>query len=236
MKYRLPDNRIAQGKVRSQASSRLRTVAAAELVAMGTIFAADNYGLPVSTTHVLSSGVAGTMAANGSGIQMVSGGGDPQRERKAKREADSRAKTFADLAEDFIERYSKPHNKSWRDDRYYLQTHCAPWGARKAKSITRGDVASLLDQIAAKAPVAANRAQSVLSRMYNWAIDSGFVEHNPLARMHKRGFEKPKDRTLTDGELRVLWPALADAGTIGACLQFLILTGLRPAEAAGIEF
>lgn len=44
---------------------------AAELVAMGTIFAADTYGLPVSTTHVLSSGVAGTMAANGSGLQLV---------------------------------------------------------------------------------------------------------------------------------------------------------------------
>lgn len=44
--------------------------AAAELVAMGTIFGADHLGLPVSTTHVLSSGVAGTMAANGSGLQM----------------------------------------------------------------------------------------------------------------------------------------------------------------------
>jgi PiT family inorganic phosphate transporter len=44
--------------------------AAAELVAMSTIAAADVYGLPVSTTHVLSSGVAGTMAANGSGVQM----------------------------------------------------------------------------------------------------------------------------------------------------------------------
>jgi PiT family inorganic phosphate transporter len=44
--------------------------ASAELVAMGTIFAADTLGLPVSTTHVLSSGVAGTMAANGSGLQM----------------------------------------------------------------------------------------------------------------------------------------------------------------------
>jgi PiT family inorganic phosphate transporter len=44
--------------------------AAAEIVAMGLITAADNYGLPVSTTHVLSSGVAGTMAANGSGLQM----------------------------------------------------------------------------------------------------------------------------------------------------------------------
>lgn len=43
--------------------------ASAELVAMGTIGAADVLGLPVSTTHVLSSGVAGTMAANHSGLQ-----------------------------------------------------------------------------------------------------------------------------------------------------------------------
>jgi PiT family inorganic phosphate transporter len=45
--------------------------AAAELVAMITIMMADKLGLPVSTTHVLSSGVAGTMAANGSGLQMA---------------------------------------------------------------------------------------------------------------------------------------------------------------------
>ncbi len=44
--------------------------ASAELVAMLTIGAADMYGLPVSTTHVLSSGVAGTMAANRSGLQL----------------------------------------------------------------------------------------------------------------------------------------------------------------------
>jgi PiT family inorganic phosphate transporter len=44
--------------------------ATAELVAMGTIYLADNFGLPVSTTHVLSSGVAGTMAANKSGLQV----------------------------------------------------------------------------------------------------------------------------------------------------------------------
>jgi inorganic phosphate transporter, PiT family len=43
--------------------------ACAEIVAMATIGMADVYGLPVSTTHVLSSGVAGTMAANGSGLQ-----------------------------------------------------------------------------------------------------------------------------------------------------------------------
>jgi len=43
--------------------------AAAEITAMATIGAADYFGLPVSTTHVLSSGVAGTMAANHSGLQ-----------------------------------------------------------------------------------------------------------------------------------------------------------------------
>jgi PiT family inorganic phosphate transporter len=43
--------------------------AAAEITAMLTIWAGDNLGMPISTTHVLSSGVAGTMAANHSGIQ-----------------------------------------------------------------------------------------------------------------------------------------------------------------------
>jgi inorganic phosphate transporter, PiT family len=43
--------------------------ASAEIVAMSTIAAADMFGLPVSTTHVLSSGVAGAMAANRSGLQ-----------------------------------------------------------------------------------------------------------------------------------------------------------------------
>ncbi|MHC8387923.1 inorganic phosphate transporter [Pseudomonas sp. MDT2-39-1] len=44
--------------------------ASAETVAMLTIGAADMFGLPVSTTHVLSSGVAGSMVANGGGLQM----------------------------------------------------------------------------------------------------------------------------------------------------------------------
>jgi PiT family inorganic phosphate transporter len=45
--------------------------AAAEIVAMSAIGFADVYGMPVSTTHVLSSGVAGTMAAARSGIQLA---------------------------------------------------------------------------------------------------------------------------------------------------------------------
>ena len=43
--------------------------ATAGVIAMGTIIAANQFGMPVSTTHVLSSGIAGTMTANGSGLQ-----------------------------------------------------------------------------------------------------------------------------------------------------------------------
>jgi PiT family inorganic phosphate transporter len=45
--------------------------ASAEIVTWATIQGADVLGLPVSTTHILTSGVAGTMAANGSGLQMA---------------------------------------------------------------------------------------------------------------------------------------------------------------------
>lgn len=44
-------------------------VVAAQFIAMSTIGLADGLGLPVSTTHVLSSGVAGTMVANHSGLE-----------------------------------------------------------------------------------------------------------------------------------------------------------------------
>jgi len=44
------------------------------VVAAGTILGAEFYGLPESTTHVLSSGMAGTMAANGSGLPMAPSG------------------------------------------------------------------------------------------------------------------------------------------------------------------
>jgi PiT family inorganic phosphate transporter len=44
--------------------------AAAELITMATILGADRLGVPVSTTHILNSGVAGTMAANRSGLQL----------------------------------------------------------------------------------------------------------------------------------------------------------------------
>jgi inorganic phosphate transporter, PiT family len=65
MRERIRPGSIARGKSHLTYAQG----ASAELIAMATIGAADMFGLPVSTTHVLSSGVAGTMAANRSGLQ-----------------------------------------------------------------------------------------------------------------------------------------------------------------------
>ncbi|MEN2787592.1 inorganic phosphate transporter [Sphingomonas qilianensis] len=43
--------------------------ASAELVAAAVILMAERFGLPVSTTHILTSGVAGASVANGQGLQ-----------------------------------------------------------------------------------------------------------------------------------------------------------------------
>jgi inorganic phosphate transporter, PiT family len=66
---RLEAHRRHRRRKNRQGAPDLRAGRRAEITAMATIGAADGFGLPVSTTHVLSSGIAGTMAANHSGIQ-----------------------------------------------------------------------------------------------------------------------------------------------------------------------
>lgn len=112
------------------------------------------------------------------------------------------------------------------------------WGDRKAGKLTRGDAAALLDEIAKRAPTSANRTQSILSKLFNWAIETGYLDTNPLARMKKRAKETAKERVLSPSEIEVLWRAIGQGRvyeSVAAALRFLILTGLRPGEVAGVE-
>ena len=164
----------------------------------------------------------------------VAGGGDPQGERQAKREAV--CPPFDALADAYLERYAKPRKRSWANDALYLRAHVRPaWGERPANRISRADGAALLDNIAKTAPTSANRTQSILSRVFNWAVESGLLEVNPLARMPKRARESAKDRVLAHDEIRVLWRTLDGDGSVAAALLFLLLTGLRPGEVSGLE-
>ena len=96
---------------------------------------------------------------------------------------------------------------------------------------------ALLDEIKESAPVSANRTQSVLVTLFNWAVEDQLLDENPLAGLRKRAVEKAKQRVLSEGEVRVLWRALEAAdGTstdIAVALQALLVTAARPGEIAG---
>ena len=138
-------------------------------------------------------------------------GGDPQASRKAKREAARNVFTFNALAERYVEEYAKPNKSSWRNDEGYLKRPRAAWGTKAAAAVTRRDVIDLLDEIRRSAPVSANRTHSVLVTLFNWAVEGELLDGNPIARLKKRTKEKPRERTLSDDEIRVVWQALTSS-------------------------
>jgi len=164
-------------------------------------------------------------------------GADPQRERVARRTAAANVLTFDALADRYLNEYAKPRKSSWRNDESYLKRPREAWGDRTANTITRRDAITLLDKIKATAPTSANRTQTVVVTLFNWAVEDELLELNPLSGLKKRAPEKPKERILSEDEIRVLWRALEAAdGTstdIAAALQMLLLTGQRPGEVAG---
>jgi integrase len=164
-------------------------------------------------------------------------GADPQRERMAKRAAASNALTFDLLAQRYVDEYAKPRKSSWRNDAIYLKRPRERWGDRDAMTISRRDCIALLDEIKQAAPVSANRTHSVLVTLFNWAVEDQLLDANPVAGLRKRALEKPKERALSEAEMRVLWQALEAADgmskDIAAALQVMLLTGQRPGEVAG---
>ena len=168
----------------------------------------------------------------------VADGGDPQREMKARKSAADSILTFDALADRYVEEYAKVTKTSWQNDQGYLRRPREAWGKRAAASITRRDAIILLDSIKKTAPISANRTQTVLVTLFNWAVEDAILELNPIAGLKKRAKEVAKDRVLTDRELRVVWQALDRTAGVGLdvaeALKFLLLTGQRPGEVAGV--
>lgn len=165
--------------------------------------------------------------------RMVQDGGDPMVSAKTSRDA----LTVSGLIDRFIARYAKVKLRSWKDYEAVLKRDVIPaMGDRRAGEVTRTEVADMLDKVAARAPVLANRLQNTLSSVYSWALSEGLVELNPVTGLRKRTVEVAKERTLTDEEIRTFWretdaaaPAYRDA------LRLILLTGQRPGECAGIR-
>jgi integrase len=152
--------------------------------------------------------------------------------------------------------YAKKAKRSWETDQRHLDhfvsgwpdasgtRRLAAWGKRAAASIARGDISEALDRIATGAPVSANRHQSTLHRMFNWAIGEGKWpdgKANPMRGMEKRTDEsdRQRERNLSPAELKTVWTELTNpsseiGGTTRDALRVILLTAQRPGEVSGM--
>jgi integrase len=156
-------------------------------------------------------------------------GEDPVELRKATR----RAPTVANLAADYLERHAAPKKrpKSVRDDRSILDKVILPkLAAKKVESVSRRDIEAI--HVAMKdRPYQANRVLSLLSKMFNLAIEWKWRPDNPVKGI-ERYIEQKRDRWLSDDELCRLCAVLDDHPNKRAAnaVRFQLLTGARLGE------
>lgn len=172
--------------------------------------------------------VAARKAARTAIGQVEAQGIDPAAVKQTARHGE----TFAELAIEYIEKHAKKHKRTWQHDEWLINGRLAPWKPRKVKEITRRDVRELLDTIAADGPVLANRTLALVRKMFNFAIERDWLEINPAWKLPKPGGkEQPRERVLTDDEIREVWKA---AGGERQALETLVklefLTALRSGE------
>jgi integrase len=87
-------------------------------------------------------------------------------------------------------------------------------------------------------PVTANRVHGIVRRLFNWCVEQELIEASPCIGLKRpAGKETPRDRVLTDDELRQVWQAAEKLGLpFGPWVQLLILTGQRRNEVAHVEW
>lgn len=131
---------------------------------------------------------------------------------------------------DFI----KKDVESWGKIEQTLRDHVWPTlGARPIADVTHAQIHELLDDLVARGRVGtAREVRKHLSRLLNYAVQRGLIQSSPLAHMKRADLaQTPRERTLTDEELRAFWAVTADMPyPLGPLFRLLLLTGKRNAE------
>jgi integrase len=149
------------------------------------------------------------------------------------------ARSFAALAERYLNEHARRHKRSAAKDERNLRLHILPrWGDRDFASIARADVITLIERlVGAGKPTLANHVHRLISGIFSFAMDVDLVDANPAARLRKRGAERVKTRVLSDDEIRLFWAHVVQAPipcSIGLALRLVLATGVRPGETAGM--
>jgi integrase len=167
-------------------------------------------------------------------------GNDPGASVVEKRQRLRAMPTVRELGEEYLEKHCRPNKRSWFEDERIFQHDVLPvWGNRKASTITRADVNLLLDQIAVRAPIQANRTFALVRAMFRFAESRDYVPASPCHGVKARTKERTRDRVLEPTEIKDLWHGLDQRGisqTVRLAVKFLILTAQRTSEVVNAEW
>jgi integrase len=148
-----------------------------------------------------------------------------------------KGETLRAICEDYQKREgNKLRSAGWQQ--WALERHVYPvLGSRPIGEIRRSEIVRWLDGIeaGAGAPMA-DRALATVRKIMNWHAIRSDDFRSPIVRGMTRSKAGPRERTLTDDELRVVWRTAEDAGVFGNYLRFLLLTAARKSEAADLEW
>jgi len=180
--------------------------------------------------------------ASGAMLRGLSGEHPTEAKKRRQHEAENAAaSTFKAAAERYVQNYAKKNTRetTWREVERQLRVDVFPyWANRPIKSITRHDVAKLLQRIEERgSPVQANRQRARLHTLFEWAARQDLIEANPVAKVDKVIKEKARDRVLTDDEIVAFWAACDRLGwPFGALYKLLLITAQRRSEVAGMTW
>jgi integrase len=172
-------------------------------------------------------------------LALIQRGVDPRQEQARRRDAESerRANTFGVVIEEFVAKHLRGKRKAVDAEREIRRELIPRWAGKPVSDITRRDVVKLVDEIVARgAKYQAHNVLGHVRKFFNWAINRGLygIEHSPCDRLRPAeliGTREPRQRTLTDDELRAVWRAAGRMGyPWGPMYQLLMLTGQRKTE------
>ncbi len=193
------------------------------------------YTLPLSADVL---GLADARQAARDALRRVEVGEDPSVDKRRVRAERAAALTVREAATQFIDRYAKPRNRSWSETARILEVNvCPEWGDRALEDIGRGDVVLLIDRLAERAPVMANRTLATLRKMLRWHVQRGTIASSPAEGVSAPARERERERVLTDDEIRCFWQATGEDGyPFGLLFRMLLVTAQRRDEVGLAEW
>ena len=151
-----------------------------------------------------------------------------------------KADTVAELLDLFIARHKKP-NAAWTIEcKRKFDTDVKPViGSFKLPELTRTHVRQVLARVEARgAKATVNRTLASLRRALQWAVEKDLLAINPASSIKTEIAESPKDRALSETEIKSFWNGLDDENApLGQrariALKLILVTGQRPGEVCG---